>query len=216
MFDDTIYNHRLFKGINKTELDNLLNCLDYKLREYDRQKTVFNEGQVIQEIGIVITGSLHLCTYDFYGNRQIITDIKKGEMFAESFAASSNALPFEITAKDNSSIIFLKLSRLYSLCKNVCSYHTLLINNLVGIIAEKNINLTQKIRHITAKNVREKVLSYLNSVSKQAKSKYFDIPFNRQELADYLSVERSNLSYELCKLRDSGLIEFEKNHFKIK
>lgn len=216
MEKELIYKHKLFEGISENEINSLLSCLGCKTEDYKKQNIVYSEGEIIDSLGIVLSGSLHLYAYDFYGNRQIITDIKKGEMFAESVAIAKSPLPFEITATEDSRILFINFSKLSAVCPKACSFHTVLINNTMRILAVKNISLTQKILHLTAKNVREKVLSYLNYVAKQKKSKYFDIPFSRQELADYLSVDRSNLSNELSKLKEAGLIEYEKNHFKIK
>jgi CRP-like cAMP-binding protein len=213
--DAAILNHKLFKGIAEGDLPLLFECLNCQTKNFPRHAAVFNEGQTINKLGIVVSGGLHVVSYDFYGNRQIITNINKGEMFGESIALSGIPMPFEISAAQESEVFFINTSKLSSLCRNACGFHNSLINNLLGILAGKNINLTQKITHISAKSVREKILSYLNYISKQKKSKYFDIPFTRQELADYLSVDRSYLSNELSKLREEGLIDFEKNHFKI-
>lgn len=213
--DNIILNHKLFDGIGENDLENLLKCLKCKVKTHPKQQIIFNEGQIIYNFGIVLSGNLHLYAYDFYGNRQILANIGRGEMFAESFALAGEPLPFEVYSVQDCSLLYIKYTKLCSVCQNTCSYHTRLINNIMQIIAAKNISLTQKIRHITAKNVREKVLSYLYSVSKNKKSNYFDIPFNRQELADYLSVDRSNLSNEISKLKQSGIIECERNRFKL-
>lgn len=215
-YPQIFYKHKLFNGIAPNDLDSLTNCLGTKIKEYKKQAVIFKEGETTDKLGIVLTGSVHIYAYDFYGNRQIITNISKGGMFAESFSVAKTPLPFEICAAENCSVCFIKYSKICAVCQKTCSFHTLLISNLMQAIAVKNINLTQKIRHITEKKVSGKVLSYLNTVSKNSGSNYFEIPFNRQELADYLSVDRSNLSNELCKLKQSGLIEFEKNFFKLK
>lgn len=213
--DKIILNHKLFEGIGESNLERLFKCLECSVKKHPKQQVIFNEGQVTHNFGIVLGGNLHLSAYDFYGNRQILANIGRGEMFAESFAVAGEPLPFEVCAAQDSAVLYIKYTKMCAVCRNACSYHTQLINNMMQIMAVKNISLTQKIRHITAKNVREKVLSYLYSVSKHKKSNYFDIPFNRQELADYLSVDRSNLSNELSKLKQSGIIEFERNRFKI-
>lgn len=206
----------LFAGIDKTNLSALLSCLNAKQKAIKKEESVFTAGGRADYFGIVLEGNVYVHQEDFWGNRTILTTVQAGGIFGEAFCCAENtAVPVSVTAKETSVVLLVDSKRIISTCSSVCEFHTTLIRNLMRIIAKKNIRLTKKIEIFTKKSVRERVLYYLSECALKEGKNTFSIPFNRQELADYLSVERSALSNTLSKMRDEHIIEFEKNRFRL-
>jgi len=206
----------LFDGIDGSELAPLLSCLSAKADHYEKGQTVFPSGTSISCFGIVLDGQVQVVQDDYYGNRSILANIGVGNLFGESFAcAEIKSLPVSVIASTESELLFIDCRRLVSPCAEACFFHSKLIKNMLSIVSRKNISLTQKIEFTSKRTTREKLLAYLSSEAKRAKSRSFRIPFNRQELADYLSVDRSAMSAELSRLRDDGALKYHKNQFEL-
>lgn len=206
----------LFSDIDIQDIEILLNCLNIKKRRIKKDELIFTSGDKLEYIGVVLSGNVYIVQEDYWGNRTIIASISQCGIFGESFSCSQiQSIPVSIIANTDGSILLIDCTKILTLCPSSCSFHSLLISNLMKVLANKNIALTSKMKHITKKTTREKVLSYLSECAVSFGKNYFEIPFNRQELADYLSVERSALSNTLCKMRDEGIIEFHKNKFHI-
>lgn len=206
----------LFKNIEESDMLPLLSCLSAKETHYEKGQTVLFSGEAIKRFGIVLSGQVQIVQDDYYGNRSILAHIGAGNLFGESFAcAEIEMLPVSVVATAESEILFIDCRRLAVPCANACGFHSRLIQNLLNIVAMKNIMLTQKNEFISKRTTREKLLAYLSAEARKGGSSLFYIPFNRQELADYLSVERSAMSAELSKLRDDGILRFHKNQFEL-
>ena len=207
-------NTQIFSGIDENEISSLLVCLQAKKETYKKGSYILRAGDSIAEIGVLLNGNLLVIQEDFWGNCNLLLKITVGQLFAESYACSLGAyINFSVTAEENSEVLWLNTKRIFTTCSSACSHHSLIIRNLLSDVAGKNLRYNEKLTHMSQRTTRAKLLSYLSAVAqKQCKSE-FDIPFTRQQLADYLSVERSAMSAELCKLRDSGILNFEKNHF---
>lgn len=206
----------LFAGINKSELEALLNCLSATERKYERNGYIFLAGEIVTSMGIVLSGSVHIIREDFWGTRKILAHIESGGLFGESFScAEIKKLPVSVLAAEVSDILLVDYRKIIMTCPSACAFHTGLIQNMLRILAKKNVLLTQKIEFITQHTTRGKLLSYLSAQARQSRSNSFTIPFNRQELADYLSVDRSALSNELSKMRNDGILTFHKNRFQL-
>jgi len=206
----------LFKGINEAELQALLACLSAKIAHYEKGNNVFSSGESIKDFGIVLSGEVLVVQDDYYGNRSILDKIGAGNQFGESFAcAEIKKLPISVITTTESDLLFIDSRKLTVPCAKACSFHSKLVHNLLNIISLKNIALTQKIEFTSKRTTRAKLLAYLSTEAKKAGSNRFSIPFNRQELADYLAVERSAMSAELSKLRDDGVLLFHKNQFQL-
>lgn len=206
----------LFNDLNMEELKAMLLCLSARAVSFEKNSYIFTEGSENSNIGIVISGRVHIIKDDYWGNRTILAEMGASDMFGEAFCfAGVKIMPVSVIALENTGILLFDYKRILNTCAKTCSYHTKLISNMVGIISRKNMLLTQKMQYITQKKTRDKLLSYLSAQSELYGNNKFDIPFNRQELADYLSVERSAMSNELCKMRDENLIDFHKNHFHL-
>lgn len=204
----------LFLGISENNIGELLNCLNAKEIKKKKGDVIFAAGSCPEYIGIVLEGSVHIIQEDYWGNRIILTAVQAGGLFGEAFScAEADVLPVSVLTQNDCKALLIDCKRILTVCSSSCVFHSGLIRNLMKILANKNILLTQKIEHITKKSTREKVLSYLSECAVSAGTNSFTIPFNRQELAEYLSVERSALSNTLCKMRDEGIIQFNKNKF---
>lgn len=207
----------LFQNVAEDDLNTLLGCLDAKEVTFRRNQTIYFEEDIITKVGIVIEGSAHIIKEDLWGNRSILTNLEAGDMFGEAFScAGEEKISVSVIAAEDTKILLIDCRRMLTSCSSACVFHTQLIKNMLSIMGRKNIQLTQKMEHMTKRTTKEKLLSYLSAEAKRYGKSTFDIPFNRQELADYLSVDRSAMSNELCKMREDGILEFEHNHFELK
>ena len=194
----------------------MLNCLQAKLCTYKKGEYVLRQGEHLDKILVLVGGKLHIQRDDYWGNRSIINMVSIGEMFGEAYVApESGTLMNDVLAVEDSAVIFFDVKRIITVCSAACRFHSMVVQNLFFAISDKNRKLVQKLTFMTKRTTREKLIAYLSEESKRQNSSEFSIPFNRQQLADYLSVDRSAMSNELCKMRDEGLIEFEKNYFKL-
>jgi CRP-like cAMP-binding protein len=163
-----------------------------------------------------VKGKLHIQSDDYWGNRSIVNTIAVGEMFGEAYVATdSGPILNDAYVVEDSVVIFFNVKKMLTVCSNSCRFHSLVIQNLFFAISEKNRRLVQKLGYISKRSIREKLVSYLSWEAKMQNSSTFKIPFNRQQLADFLSVDRSAMSNQLCKMRDEGLISFRKNQFTL-
>ena len=206
----------LFDGITDQNLTSLLACLGAKVKKYNKKSTVIEEGEPAKYVGILLSGSAQIIRTDYYGNRTIIAGIAPSEMFCESFAcAGLSAVPVTIIATEPCEILLTECNKILTPCSESCDFHRQMIMNFMKILALKNIMFHRKIEITSKRTTREKLMTYLMLHAKSAKSNSFSIPFDRQELADYLEVDRSGLSAEISKLRNEGFIECRKNRFKL-
>lgn len=207
---------RLFAGVGDDEIASMLSCLGARLKIYKKGEYVFRQGEHISDITVLVEGDLHIQRDDYWGNRSILGQVTVGEMFGEAYAAQdSGALLNDVVAIEDSAVILFDVKRILTTCSSTCRFHAIVVQNLFFAISEKNRKLVQKLGVLSKRTTREKLISYLSEQAKKQNSGSFTIPFNRQQLADFLSVDRSAMSNELCKMRDEGLLEFDKNRFKL-
>lgn len=204
----------LFAGIEPDDIKSMLGCLDASRRKYGKNEILLHSGDIVSSFGIILSGRVHITNDDFWGNCNIIDDAVPGDAFAESYACTEGAsLDISVIAAEETEVLYIAVGRVLIACPSACEFHTRLIRNLLSVIARKNIMMNRKLTHLTRRTTREKLLSFLSAESARRGSAAFDIHFNRQQLADYLSVDRSAMSAELCRMRNEGLLEFDKNHF---
>ena len=212
----TLQSCPLFAEITEPDIETMLKCLSAKQKRYDKNSFIFNEGDKTETIGIVLTGAVYVLREDFWGKRKIMARIEQSGLFGESFAfAGIGELPVSVMAAEESEILFINYQRIITPCSSACSFHAGLIKNLTLILAQKNIALMQKLEYVTQPTTREKLLAYLSEQVRLTEYNDFTIPFNREELADYLSVERSAMSAELSRMKKDGLILYRKNRFEL-
>ena len=206
----------LFDQIEDDHLLTMLGCLGAKVETFDKKYTILAEGRPAKHIGILLSGSAQVMQIDYYGNRSIVSGIEPGEMFGEAFAcAEVSAVPITVIAGEPSEVMLIECGHILHTCQNGCGFHQQLIFNLMKSLAVKNIMFHQKIEITSKRSTREKLMAYLMWQAQKAGSDRFDIPFDRQELADYLEVDRSGLSAEISKLRAEGVLESHKKQFTL-
>jgi len=206
----------LFDGIEENNLIKMLSCLGARVLSFDKKFTVFSEGSKAKYLGIVLSGSVQTILIDYDGNRSILSNMEASEVFAEDYAcAEISAIPVTVVANEPSEVMFIDCSHILHTCSNNCGFHQQLIYNLMKDLATKTIMFHQRVEVTSKRTTREKLMTYLSIEAKKCSSNSFDIPFDRQELADYLEVDRSGLSAEISKLRSEGILESSKNHFRL-
>lgn len=211
-----LQNSPLFKGINASDIEHLLHC--FKVREvvFNKDQIIKDHGDHLTEMGFVLEGMIQLERNDYWGNRTIINHISTGEFFGESYASLPHLqIDITILATTKTKVLFIDMDHLLTPCMKGCRFHSQIIRNLVTIVSSKNIILSQKMSHITKRTTRDKILSYLSLLAQKQQSNTIIIPYNRQELADYLSVDRSALSSELSRMQKDGLLTYHKNTFTL-
>lgn len=206
----------LFKGIRDSDFSSMLQCMDSRTLYYQKNQPVFSEGEPADYVGIVLSGEIHIIKIDFDGNRNIIGTVTPSQLFGEVFAcAGISSLPVSAIAASDSTVLLVSCKKIITTCSSSCLFHNQVIQNLLHIVAEKNLMLNQKIQFLSKKTTREKLMAFLYAQAKENQSTTFTIPYDRQALADYLGVERSAMSTELGKLKKEGKIDFHKNRFQI-
>ena len=204
----------LFLEIETDSLLRMLSCLGARIEHVDRRHNVFSEGDPARDVGIVLSGSVQIEQLDYYGNRSILAGVGPSELFAEAFAcAEIPTIPVSIVAVKESDVMLLDAEHILHTCENGCGFHQRLIYNLMKDLATKTLLFHERIEITAKRSTREKLLAYLSAEAKRTGRREFDIPFDRQELADYLDVDRSGLSAEIGKLRREGVLESNKRHF---
>ncbi len=207
---------KLFSGVGEEDIASLLSCLGAKFKEYKKGEYILREGEHLSDIFVLVEGKIHIQKDDYWGNRSILSVISVGEMFGEGYAApESGVLLNDAVAIEDSSVIFFDVRRILTTCSSACCFHNMIVHNMFFAISDKNRFLVQKLGHMSGRTTRAKLISYLSEEAKKQGRSAFTVPFNRQQLADYLCVDRSAMSNELCKIRDEGLIKFEKSRFEL-
>jgi CRP-like cAMP-binding protein len=209
-------NSNLFNDMSDDDILKAIECLKGKVKKYNKDDIIYLAGDEISKIGIVLNGSILITKDDIMGNRNILTSISPSGLFAEAFICSNiTCISVTVIAKEKCEILFLEFQKLSQVCKSSCNFHNKLILNMLYIIANKNIILNNKLDILSAKTTRGKLMAYFNMQIDINKSNKFKIPFNRDALADFLNLNRSNMSRELSKMQTDGIIQFKKNEFEI-
>ncbi|MGB2579248.1 CRP-like cAMP-binding protein [Elusimicrobium simillimum] len=206
----------LFKGLSAAECEYLLMELKARKKRFKARETVFLAGEPAREIGIVLMGGVTISRGDAFGKKNIIAIVQRGSLFAEAFAcAGVKELPVTVEAAENSIILLLNFRELLEDLKVKENIRQRVIANMLRIISRKNIVLNNKLDLLARGSTRAKIWAYLTTQMQESKSRKFNINMDRNDLADYLLVNRSALSRELSKMQTEGLIKYHKNTFEI-
>lgn len=206
----------LFYELSDHEILPMLHCVDAKTQKRDKNEYILRAGGTTNEIGLLAAGAAWIIQEDLWGNRNVMAKLSPGELFAEPFAVIPNSiLNVSVVAAEPCDIIKIEITRLMTMCSSACACHNRLIRNLVTIIAQKTLVFNDKITHMSKRKTRDKLLSYLSAESFRQGALSFDIPFNRQQLADFLCVERAAMSVELSTLQKDGLLKTDHSHFEL-
>ncbi len=204
----------LFFGIEEEKLLKILTCLGARAESFDKKYTIFAEGSSTKYIGILLSGAAQIIQVDYYGNRSIIDEVYSSDMFCEDFAcAEVSCIPVSVVATEPCEVMFIDARHILHTCAHNCAFHQQMIFNLMKDLAQKAVELHEKTEITSKRSTREKLMTYLTIESKRQNKSSFDIPFDRQELADYLQVDRSGLSAEISKLKKEGILDSSKTHF---
>ena len=207
----------LFRGAAPSEVEKMLGCLAADRRQYARGAHLCRTGESISSLGLMLSGSALVESTDCWGNTSVLERVGPGQVFAETYACiPGERLMVSVVADEPCQVLFLNVERVLRTCPNACAHHSLLIRNLLLLTARKNLNLSRKIFYTAPRTIRGRLLSYLSAQAVALGSRSFTIPFNRQQLADYLNVDRSALSNELSKMQQEGLLETKRNHFVLR
>lgn len=208
---------QLFHGIQEREIPELFHCLMPRERKFQKDEVIFRAGSPVSEIGLVESGSVNIIVNLYWGSSIIFGHVRKGEVFAENYAAiPGKELICDVVACEETDILFLNMQNMLTTCRKGCTFHNRIIKNMLSISAKKNLNMSYRMMHTASKSLRQRLISYLSEQALEHGSSHFTIPFNRQQLADYLAVNRSAMSNELSKMQEDGLINYSKNEFTLK
>ena len=207
----------LFSGVSDTELTAMLACLKAEKKSFPKEAFVLQAGDTAASIGLVLLGTVLVIQEDIWGNRNILSKAGPGQTFAAAYAcAPGSRLNVSVVADTPITVLFLNVERILTVCPSACSCHSHMIRNLLGELAAKNLQFSEKLTHVGQRSTRSKIMSYLSAEAQRLGTYELDIPFSRQQLADYLCVERSGLSLELGKMKKDGLLDYHKSHFVLK
>lgn len=208
---------QLFRGSSPQEIEAMLGCLAARERRYKAGARIHRMGDVIATAGVVLEGNVRIESVDRWGNVSVLGVKKVGEMFGEAYAAvPDEPLMVDVVAAEDTAVLFLNLAKMLTTCTHACPHHARVSTSVTAVIARQSLNLSRRILHVAPKTIRGKVLAYLSDVAERTGENEFDIPFDRQQLADYLGVDRSALSAELSRMQKAGLIETRRSHFVLK
>lgn len=211
-----IKNCALFYGIREEHYNHIFSCLNIQLKQYLSQDYLFFLGDTVDSIGILLDGSLEIMKETLSGDRYIITTLHSSDLFGEGIVATRNRLsPVTVKTKTPCTVLWIPYNKLLHICNNACGFHTQLIHNMVTILGEKNYLLNHKIDLLVLKGIREKLANYLLYEAKKKNANSFSIPFNKNELAEYLNISRPSMSRELIKMKEEKIINYQKNNFEI-
>lgn len=211
---DAIKDNPLFIGIGYGDFEKMYHCIEARTQNYRKDDIILMSGDAVNSVGLILSGSIKIIKEDANGNATILTELAVSELFGETFAwVGVNHSPVTVQASEETEVLFINYKKIISVCSSTCGFHAKLIENMLRLIAKKNLLLNQKIDILSKRTTREKLLMFFDL--QRGLAKKFTIPYNREEMARYLCVDRSAMSNELCKMRDQGLIHFNKNEFEI-
>ena len=211
---ETAKNNPLFQRIAYSDFELMYGCLSARTASYKKDDVILLSGDTVNFVGLILSGSVRIIKEDVDGNIAILAELSVSDTFGEVFAcAGVSQSPVTIQAAENSEVLFFDYKKIITSCSSACPFHARLIENMLKLVAQKNLLLNQKIEILSKRTTREKLLCFFDI--QRGAAKKFTIPFNREELAHYICADRSAMSNELCKMRDEGLIRFKKSTFEI-
>ena len=209
----TLQKVKLFAGIGAEDMERMLGCIGHHVREFEKGAVIAFEEDRIHHVGIVLAGSVDMVKEDLWGNRTMLVRSRAGEVFGETFACGEEASSLvSFVAAERTKVLFLSFCRVMHTCSHGCVFHQTLVENMVRVIAAKNRELMRKVEVVSKKTLREKILAYLSAYGEKGS---FTIPLGRVEWAEYLCADRSALTRELAKMKEEGIMDYQKNTFRI-
>lgn len=206
----------LFSGMSEADLLSMLDYLGAYIKSYHKDEFIVLYEAYIKCVGVVLEGNVLMIKEDLWGNKTVLVTIKQSELFGEAFACGSTGkATVAYTAGTSVKVLFLPFEKVMHSCTKSCVYHHRLIENMVTLIANKNVQLMEKVEITTKMTLREKIFAFLSIQAQKKNSKYFTIDMGRIEMAEYLCADRSALTRELKRMKAEGILDFDKNTFRI-
>ena len=206
----------LFHGLREAQIREMLPCLSARQSRFRRGQFLLRAGDRVAFAGILLSGEAEVLQEDFWGNRNLLAAVGPGDLFAEAFACAHAVSPVSVLCKTDGSVLYLNVRAVFSPCEKACAQHKALSQNLIRVLAEKNMQLNEKAGFLSQRTTREKLLAYLSAQARRAGSASFRIPFDRQQLADFLSVNRSAMSSVLSRMQREGLLCSDRSSFTLR
>lgn len=206
----------LFRSMSTQDISSALACVGAYTRRYLKSEYIITNEATVKNIGLIMSGAVQMVQEDMWGNKSVLVTLKCNEIFGESFACGGSLMStVSFVAVKDMEVMFLPFARVIRSCQNACGHHQKLIENMVTLIAEKNVMLMEKLDILSKKTLREKLLEYLSVQAGDDHKRTITIPLGRVQLAEYLCVDRSALTRELNNMKSEGIIDFDKNTFRI-
>ena len=206
----------IFNKIKEEDLSKLLGCVGYRIEQYKKGELIFVEGDYLENIGVIISGSVDMIKEDAWGTKTIVIRMSSPTLFGETFICGNDSITsVSFEAVEDTTVMFIPVHRAMHSCTNACAVHQQLIENIIKLIADKNLMLMRKMEVISKRTLREKIMAYLAQQAQQQGTKYFEIPLRRVELAEYLCADRSALTRELTNMKNAHIIDYDRNVFRL-
>ena len=213
---EELKNTKIFASATEFECQAMMFCFKTRFKIFNKNEHIVEQGQSMEEVMMILKGGAIVQNIDNLGDISVLMRMKRGEIYGlESAFAGEDSYKDTVIATEKTLVMFMNKHRLINPCANKCRRHDIVLKHVMQMVAEKNVELLDKLTHLSKKTIRDKLLSYFNYLAKKEKSSYFEIPFNKTELANYLSVDRSAMSTELSRMKEDGLIDYDKKQFHL-
>lgn len=213
---EDLKNTKIFRSASEFECQAMMFCFKTRFKNFDKNQRIVEQGENMEDIVLIVKGGAIVQHIDSLGDISILRRLKKGDLYGlENAYFGQTTFKDSLIATEKTLVLFMNKHRVINPCENRCRRHDIVSKHLAQIVAESNLELMDKLTHMSKKTIRDKLMSYFNSLAHKAGTNYFEIPFNKTELASYLSVDRSAMSTELTRMKEDGLIDFEKRQFHL-
>ncbi len=202
----------LFKNLDPSSLPLIFQHLHAEVRRFPAQALIASEGDPCTGIGIVLGGSIDVKKIHLSGKETTITEITPSETFGEVIIFSDHkTYPSALISQQKTTLLFISEEEILRLCR----FNHVFLKNLMGLLSNKVLMMSDKVRILSYDRLRQRIASYLIGFYHKTHSSTFTVPHNRQEMADYLSMPRPSLSRELKNMKTEGLISYRRNQFTL-
>ena len=196
----------VFNGLSESEAQKIMNCLGAKKEKFNITETIMSYNGNAEDIGIILSGTAELVTYDYDGNRMILEQYHKNSVFGQLFTPNSGIDEPAVIATETCEVLFFKYKNAISQCMNACVGHTAFLDNMLALLTEKLRAQANHIEVLSKRSLRGKLLAFFEIQAREKQSDSFTLPFSLYTLADYLSIDRSAMQREMKKMREEGII----------
>jgi len=203
-----ITNTNLFKSFSQEELISLFSRIPYKIEKYSKGDLILAEDDTCSTLNLILEGTLEVQKMDASGKVLSIAEFTKGDIFGEMLIfADKNTSPINVLAKSKVAVLHIQKDAVLSLCQSNKDF----LLEYLRIISNKALILNLKLKEVTLKTIRQKICEYLFAQYKEQNSLKIKLNMTKKDWADKIGVQRPSLSRELIKLKEEGLIDYDKD-----